>query len=53
MPAWVRDWNTDDDSTPGVGNKTFRLSLLVEAMIRAITEDAPFCEQYICLGRTN
>jgi hypothetical protein len=53
VPSWVNDWTTEDDSTPKSGNKTFRLSLLVEAMMRAITEDAAFCEQYICLGRSN
>jgi len=50
-PLWVRSWSTDSDQSPMVGNKTYQLALLVEAMVRAITEKNRFCEHYIAVGR--
>lgn len=50
-PTWSDEWSTDDDRLPQQGNRTFRLSLLVHAMISAITENTNLCEQYIALGR--
>ncbi|MEK7752162.1 MAG: hypothetical protein AAB654_09625 [Acidobacteriota bacterium] len=52
-PQWVRSWNTDSDQSPMVGNKTYQLALLVEAMVRAITEKNVFCEHYIAVRRGN
>ncbi|MGA2184682.1 MAG: hypothetical protein ABSH47_16805 [Bryobacteraceae bacterium] len=51
VPHWVRDWSTDNDAYPGEGNKTFQLALLVEAMVKGITENTLVCEQYITFGR--
>jgi hypothetical protein len=50
-PQWVRAWSTDNDESPMVGNKTYQLALLGEAMVRAITEKAVFCEHYIAVRR--
>jgi hypothetical protein len=50
-PRWVRNWTTDADESAAHGNRTFQLALLVEAMIRGITEKNVFCEQYIAVGR--
>jgi hypothetical protein len=50
-PAWVREWNTDNDQTPEQGNRTLHLNLLVETMVRAITEKVVFSSQCILLGR--
>jgi hypothetical protein len=38
VPAWVRDWSTDDDSSASEANKTYRLGLLVQTMENAISE---------------
>jgi len=38
LPAWVRDWSTDDDSSTTDANRTFQLDTLVSAMENVITE---------------
>ena len=50
-PQWVKNWSTEADDKPTNGNRTFQLALLVESMIRSITEANVFCEQYISVGR--
>jgi len=50
-PRWVQDWSTDDDQYPSAGTRTFKLKLLVEAMVRGITEKNVFCEQYLAVRR--
>lgn len=50
-PQWVRSWSTDNDQSPMVGNKTYQLALLVETMVRAITERNVFIEHYITVRR--
>jgi hypothetical protein len=47
----VKNWSTEADDKPTNGNRTFQLALLVESMIRSITEANVFCEQYISVGR--
>lgn len=50
-PAWVLDWNTENDALASNGNRTFLLKLLVEAMANAITERVVFCEYIVKVGR--
>lgn len=51
LPLWVEDWSVVDDSLPLWGNRTLKLNLFVEAMIRSIQEQVPLSEHYILLGR--
>lgn len=50
-PGWVGEWSTRDDRSRAQGHLTLNLSLVVEAMIRAITEEVILTEQYIRVGR--
>jgi len=51
VPAWVTDWNTDDDNVVGNGNRTYQLEPLVEAMTIQISEKIVFCEYILTIGR--
>jgi len=51
LPLWVEDWTALDDSLPLWGNRTLKLNLFVEAMVRSIQEQVPLSEHYILLGR--
>ncbi|HLK63013.1 MAG TPA: hypothetical protein VKU19_06215 [Bryobacteraceae bacterium] len=51
VPAWVIDWNTDNDSVVTNGNRTFLLTLLVQAMANGITERVVFCEYMLKVGK--
>jgi hypothetical protein len=51
VPAWVMDWNTENDAVATNGNRTFLLKLLVQAMTNAITERVVFCEHMIKVGK--
>jgi hypothetical protein len=51
VPAWVNDWNTDDDNVVGNGNRTYQLEPLVEAMTIQISEKIVFCEYILAIGR--
>lgn len=51
LPLWAEDWSAADDSLPLWGNRTLKLNLFVEAMIRSIQEQVPLSEHYILLGR--
>ena len=51
MPAWVRQWSTPSDVSPTAADKTLNIDLLVEAMVRAITEEIVFSDHFIGLGR--
>jgi hypothetical protein len=53
IPGWVSDWSTKDDRSVENGNRTLNLGLLVETMVRAITENVVFLDQFILLGRGN
>ena len=53
VPAWVSDWNTEDDTLAENGNRTFQLKLIAEAMINAISERVVFCEYILKIGRGN
>ena len=50
-PEWVQDWSTPNDQSHRSGNRTLYLDVLVESMVRAITEDVAFSDQFIALGR--
>lgn len=51
LPLWVEDWTAADDSLAVLGNRTLKLDLFVEAMVRSIQEQVPLSEHYILLGR--
>jgi hypothetical protein len=51
VPAWVMDWNTENDAVATNGNRTFLLKLLVQAMANAITERVVFCEYMLKVGK--
>jgi hypothetical protein len=50
-PAWVEEWTTENDLSPNNGNKTYQLQLIVDAMVRNITEDHVFWDTYLAVGR--
>ena len=50
-PFWVEAWTTKDDRAPVNGNQTLNFDLLVEAMVRSLTERVVFCDQFIVIGR--
>jgi len=50
LPAWVRQWTTSDDSLPENGNRTLNLSVLIEAMVRAITENQIITDHILIVG---
>lgn len=50
-PDWVSKWSTNDDRSESNANRTLHIDLLVEAMVRAITENMVFSDQFILLGR--
>jgi hypothetical protein len=50
-PLWVDEWTTSEDGTPRLAQRTFKLDLFVEAMIRSIQEQVPLSEHYLLLGR--
>jgi hypothetical protein len=50
-PEWVASWSTRDDRPLAQSNRTLNLHLLVEAMIRGITEEVILSEHYLRLGR--
>jgi hypothetical protein len=51
VPAWVMDWNTENDAVATNGNRTFLLKLLVQAMANGITERVVFCEYMLKVGK--
>jgi hypothetical protein len=51
-PAWIKDWDTEDDSDAATGNRTFQLKLIAEAMTNAITERVVFCQHVLSIGRS-
>ncbi len=50
-PEWVDGWSTLNDQSPSSGDRTLYLSVIVEAMIRAITENVVFSDHFIAFGR--
>lgn len=50
-PLWVESWTTDDDSTKDYGNRTFKLRLLVDVLIRSIQERVPILDEFILVRR--
>ncbi len=50
-PLWVEEWATKDDRAPVNSNRTLNFDLLIEAMIRSLTERVVFCDQFIVTGR--
>ena len=53
VPPWVHKWSTEDDRSERDGDRTLYLNLLIEAMVRAITENVVFLDQFIMLGRSD
>jgi hypothetical protein len=53
VPGWVTGWTTRDDRPLATGHQTLNLHLLVEAMIRAITEQVAWSDHVVRLGREN
>jgi len=49
VPSWLTAWNTNSDSSSTNGNKTYRLNLLGEALVRSISEKVVFCEHYVVI----
>jgi hypothetical protein len=50
-PLWVESWTAYDDSLPANANRTLKLRLLVEALIRAIQERVPILDEFILVRR--
>ncbi len=50
-PLWVEEWTTHDDRAPINSNRTLNFDLLIEAMVRSLTEEVVFCDQFIVIGR--
>jgi hypothetical protein len=50
VPAWVKEWSTDSDQSPERANRTLHLALLIEAMLRGMTEDMTLCEEVIAIS---
>jgi hypothetical protein len=50
LPDWVGKWNTDSDATSADGNKTLGLRLIVESMLRSISEQQTFLVEYVAIG---
>lgn len=50
VPAWVQGWTTANDQRPSQGNRTLHLELLIEAMVRSITEKIVFFDHFVSLG---
>ena len=50
-PSWVEDWSTPNDQSYRASNRTLYLDVLVESMVRAITENVVFSDHFIALGR--
>uniref|UniRef100_A0A372IJJ9 Uncharacterized protein n=2 Tax=Paracidobacterium acidisoli TaxID=2303751 RepID=A0A372IJJ9_9BACT len=51
LPPWVRNWTTDDDSTPALGNRTYQLDWLVRAMVNAVSEHRNCGDWTLEIGR--
>jgi len=50
-PLWVRNWSTPNDQSAKAANRTLYLDVLIESMVRAITENVVFSDHFIALGR--
>jgi hypothetical protein len=50
-PAWVDQWSTNDDSHQSYSNRTLNLQLLVDLMVKGITENVVLLDQFVLLGR--
>ncbi len=50
-PLWVESWTAQDDSLPANANRTFKLRLLVEVLIRSIQERIPILDEFILVRR--
>lgn len=47
VPVWVKDWSTEDDTSPTQDTRTLYFSLLVEALTRSITEKLDFYDTIV------
>lgn len=51
QPDWVLHWSTPDDHSAATGNRTLHFDVLVEAMVRAITENVILFDHFVAFGR--
>jgi hypothetical protein len=48
-PAWARDWSTRNDQLTAQDNRTLHLEMLLEAMVRAVTENVILLDHFIAV----
>lgn len=53
LPAWALEWSSNSDQDRNSVRSTLNLGVLVEAMVRAVTEKTEFLDQVLLIGGRN